>query len=117
MGQGRAEVGSREWGLADPALIQAGSSGRGRRFGARWAEAIFTIHLHLSPFALSADQLAELFEQGGCDGFVISPAYLPGSFTEFVESVIPHLQRKGLFRKTYEGATLREHLGLGELSD
>jgi alkanesulfonate monooxygenase SsuD/methylene tetrahydromethanopterin reductase-like flavin-dependent oxidoreductase (luciferase family) len=218
-------------------LIQAGSSGRGRRFGARWAEAIFTIHPHLkamqafredvrnqvvqqgraadsckvltavmpfiggseaearakrdrhnalarpelglvtlasqlnvdlSPFPLSAtlaeiarsllippaaaekllmqgpdttlealgrifassvrvpqlvgtgaqiaDQLAEMFTLGGCDGFVISPAYLPGSFSEFVESVIPHLQRKGLFRTAYEGSTLREHLGLEALA-
>lgn len=221
-----------------PVLIQAGSSGRGRRFGARWAEAIFTIHPHLkamhafredvrsqvvqqgrgadsckvltavmpfvggseaearakrdqhnalarpelglvtlasqlnvdlSPFALSAtlaeiarspsihpaaaekllmqgaettleelgrifassvrvpqlvgtgaqiaEQLAEMFEKGGCDGFVISPAWLPGSFSEFVESVIPHLQRKGLFRTAYEGSTLREHLGLQALAD
>jgi len=219
-----------------PVLIQAGSSGRGRRFGARWAEAIFTIHPHLramqafrsdvraqveqqgrsadsckvltavmpfiggteaeararrdqhnalarpelglvtlasqlnvdlSSFALSAtlaevarsdrlppaaaekllaqgaettlaelgkvfassvrvpqlvgtgsqvaEQLAEMFEAQGCDGFVISPGYLPGSFTEFVESVVPHLQRKGLYRKAYEGSTLREHLGLQSL--
>lgn len=221
-----------------PVLIQAGSSGRGRRFGARWAEAIFTIHpnlramrafrddvraqvvqqgrdadsckvltavmpfiggteaearakrdqhnalarpelglvtlasqlnVDLSPFPLSAtlseiaqsplihpaaaekllmqgadttleqlgrifassvrvpqlvgtgaqiaEQLVDLFQSGGCDGFVISPAYLPGSFSEFAESVIPHLQRKGLFRRAYEGTTLREHLGLGELKD
>ncbi len=221
-----------------PVLIQAGSSGRGRRFGARWAEAIFTIHPHLSamqafredvrgqvvqqgrtadsckvltavmpfiggsetearikrdqhnalarpelglvtlasqlnvdlsPFPLSAtlaevaqsdlihpaaaekllmqgasttleelgrifassvrvpqlvgtgaqiaDQLADMFVRGGCDGFVISPAYLPGSFSEFVESVVPHLQRKGLFRTAYEGSTLREHLGLEPLAD
>ncbi len=64
-----------------------------------------------------ADQLAELFLGEGCDGFVISPGYLPGSFSEFVESVIPHLQRKGLFRRAYEGSTLREHLRLGELKD
>jgi hypothetical protein len=31
--------------------------------------------------------------------------------------VIPHLQRKGLFRTAYEGSTLREHLGLGALAD
>jgi len=62
-----------------------------------------------------ADQLADIFVRGGSDGFVISPAYLPGSFSEFVESVIPHLQRKGLFRTAYEGSTLREHLGLSEL--
>ncbi|MFB8828416.1 NtaA/DmoA family FMN-dependent monooxygenase [Azotobacter sp. CWF10] len=43
------------------------------------------------------------------------PGYLPGSFAEFAESVVPHLQRLGLYRRAYEGATLREHLGLGPL--
>ncbi len=42
-----------------------------------------------------ADQLAELFLGEGCDGFVISPGYLPGSFSEFVESVIPICNAKG----------------------
>ncbi len=64
-----------------------------------------------------ADQLAELFEAGGCDGFVISPGYLPGSFVEFSESVVPHLQRRGLFRRQYQGETLRDHLGLGPLEN
>ncbi|QNQ99243.1 monooxygenase [Pseudomonas oryzihabitans] len=64
-----------------------------------------------------ADQLAEWFEAGGCDGFVISPGYLPGSFVEFSESVVPHLQRRGLFRRQYQGSTLRDHLGLGPLED
>ncbi|WP_295460379.1 LLM class flavin-dependent oxidoreductase [uncultured Pseudomonas sp.] len=64
-----------------------------------------------------AEQLAELFEAGGCDGFVISPGYLPGSFVEFSESVVPHLQRRGLFRRQYQGETLRDHLGLGPLED
>ncbi|MBB3102188.1 LLM class flavin-dependent oxidoreductase [Azomonas macrocytogenes] len=64
-----------------------------------------------------AEQLAEIFLAGGSDGFVISPGYLPGSFTEFSESVVPHLQRRGLYRTAYEGSTLREHLGLGPLED
>ncbi|WP_298848308.1 NtaA/DmoA family FMN-dependent monooxygenase, partial [uncultured Salinicola sp.] len=218
-----------------PVLIQAGSSGRGRRFGARWAEAIFTIHadipaarafrqdvrrlvveqgrapdtckvltavmpfiggseaearakrdhhnalarpelglitlasqinFDLSGFTLDtrletvardprtpvaaaekllyqgaqvtlrelgerfassvrvpqlvgtgeqiAETLTQWFEAGACDGFVISPGYLPGSFDEFVESVVPHLQRRGVFRSAYTGSTLREHLGLIE---
>ncbi|MBD1589296.1 LLM class flavin-dependent oxidoreductase [Pseudomonas typographi] len=62
-----------------------------------------------------AEQLAGWFEQGGCDGYVISPGYLPGSFSEFVEAVVPHLQRRGLYRRGYEGSTLREHLGLPPL--
>jgi hypothetical protein len=55
--------------------------------------------------------LAEWFEAGACDGFVISPAYLPGSFVEFTAEVVPELQKFGLFRRTYSGATLRDHLG------
>jgi len=55
--------------------------------------------------------LAAWFEAGAADGFVISPAYLPGSFAEFTAEVVPELQRLGLFRRTYAGTTLREHLG------
>lgn len=57
-----------------------------------------------------ARQLAAWFEAGACDGFVISPAYLPGSFAEFTAEVVPELQRLGLFRRTYTGTTLRQHL-------
>lgn len=64
-----------------------------------------------------AEHLVELFEGGGCDGFVISPGYLPGSFSEFVEAVVPHLQKRGLYRRAYAGSTLREHLGLEPLND
>ena len=46
------------------------------------------------------------------DGFVIMPAYFPGAFDDFVDKVVPELQRRGLFRREYEGATLRENLGL-----
>jgi len=42
---------------------------------------------------------------------VISPAYLPGSFEEFTAEVVPELQKLGLFRRAYTGATLRDHLG------
>jgi len=40
------------------------------------------------------------------------PAWLPGSLDDFVDMVIPELQRRGLFRLEYEAATLRENLGL-----
>lgn len=59
-----------------------------------------------------ADQLQEWFEQGGADGFNVLPPYLPGSLDDFVDLVIPELQRRGLFRTEYEGKTLRENLGL-----
>lgn len=59
-----------------------------------------------------ADQLEEWFVNDAADGFNIMPPYLPGGLDEFVDLVIPELQRRGLFRTEYEGNTLREHLGL-----
>ncbi|MER2537521.1 MAG: LLM class flavin-dependent oxidoreductase [Rhizobiaceae bacterium] len=64
----------------------------------------------------SAEQVAqtmiEWFESGACDGFNVAAPYLPGSLDDFVELVVPILQDRGVFRKDYEGATLRENLGL-----
>lgn len=59
-----------------------------------------------------ADQLQEWFENEACDGFNVMPPVFPSSLNEFVELVIPILQERGIFRKEYEGSTLREHLGL-----
>jgi alkanesulfonate monooxygenase SsuD/methylene tetrahydromethanopterin reductase-like flavin-dependent oxidoreductase (luciferase family) len=59
-----------------------------------------------------ANVMQEWFEQGACDGFNITPPRLPGGCDDFVDLVIPVLQRRGLFRTEYEGATLRENLGL-----
>jgi hypothetical protein len=50
------------------------------------------------------------------DGFIIMPAYFPGAFNDFVDKVVPELQRRGLFRKDYTGPTLRDHLGIGPVS-
>jgi alkanesulfonate monooxygenase len=52
------------------------------------------------------------FQGGAIDGFLIQPPYLPGGLDEFVATVIPELQRRGLFRRGYSGRTLRENLGL-----
>ena len=48
----------------------------------------------------------------GCDGFNIMPPLFPAGLEDFVDLVIPELQRRGLFRKQYEGTTLRENLEL-----
>jgi len=40
------------------------------------------------------------------------PPYLPGGLDDFVDKVVPELQRRGIFRKEYEGTTLRGNLGL-----
>ena len=59
-----------------------------------------------------ADIFEEWFIGGLADGFIIMPAYFPGAFEEFVDYVVPELQRRGLFRTEYAGTTLRENLGL-----
>jgi alkanesulfonate monooxygenase len=59
-----------------------------------------------------ADQIEEWFTGEAADGFNIMPPVLPSGLTEFVELVVPELQRRGLFRKEYEGNTLRGNLGL-----
>lgn len=67
-------------------------------------------------FAGTPEQLADTlelwFREGAADGFNIMPPALPGDLETFVEHVIPELQRRGLHRREYEGATLREHYGL-----
>jgi len=59
-----------------------------------------------------ADMMEEWFEGGAADGFMIQPPYMPGAAVDFVETVIPELRRRGLFREAYTGATLWHHLGL-----
>jgi len=56
--------------------------------------------------------MQQWFENGAADGFNIMPPVLPASLNDFVDLVIPELQRRGLFRTEYEGRTLRENLGL-----
>jgi len=59
-----------------------------------------------------ADQMEEWFTSGACDGFVLAATHMPGAYEDFVRLVVPELQRRGLFRKDYEGTTLRENLHL-----
>ena len=64
----------------------------------------------------TASQVADVMEQwvdaGAADGFNITPTHLPQGIDDFVAAVVPELQRRGRFRTEYEGATLRENLGL-----
>lgn len=59
-----------------------------------------------------ADELQARFEGGAADGFNVMPSWFPGELDVFAALVVPELQRRGLFRRDYEGRTLREHLGL-----
>ena len=57
-----------------------------------------------------ADHMQAHFEAGVCDGFVLTPSMFPGMFEQFCRSVVPELQRRGIFRTAYAGRTLRENL-------
>jgi alkanesulfonate monooxygenase SsuD/methylene tetrahydromethanopterin reductase-like flavin-dependent oxidoreductase (luciferase family) len=57
-----------------------------------------------------ADQLEAYFDAVGGDGFMLSPIYSPGAIEEFVDLVVPELQRRGRFRRAYTGTTQRDHL-------
>jgi alkanesulfonate monooxygenase len=62
--------------------------------------------------ATIADEMEQWLETSACDGFNIMLPFLPEGLDDFVDKVIPELQARGLFRREYEGATLRENLGL-----
>ncbi|MFN6544465.1 LLM class flavin-dependent oxidoreductase [Mycolicibacterium nivoides] len=80
-------------------LIAKLGGGRGHRTFAGTAEQV-------------ADNLELWFTDGAADGFNIMPPYLPGGLEDFVEQVVPILQRRGLFRTDYTATTLRGHYGL-----
>lgn len=90
---------ARDEGLTIRQLYQrvAGSRGHGQIIGS--AESV-------------ADHLAHWYDSGAVDGFIVMPPRLPGGLDDFVDLVVPELQRRGLFRTEYAGSTLRQHLGL-----
>jgi alkanesulfonate monooxygenase len=62
--------------------------------------------------ATIADEMEQWLVEEGCDGFNIMFPYVPEGLEDFVDMVVPELQRRGLFRREYEGKTLRDNLGL-----
>jgi alkanesulfonate monooxygenase len=62
--------------------------------------------------ATIADEMGEWLHTEASDGFNILFPFLPEGLDDFVNLVVPELQRRGLFRRAYEGTTLRDNLGL-----
>lgn len=58
------------------------------------------------------DQMQEWFEGEAADGFNVLATHMPEGLADFVNMVVPELQRRGLYRTAYEGRTLRENLGV-----
>ncbi|ATE60706.1 LLM class flavin-dependent oxidoreductase [Thauera sinica] len=59
-----------------------------------------------------ADEMQHWLDNDGADGFNLMFPHFPAPLEEFVDLVVPELQRRGIFRTAYEGRTLRENLGI-----
>lgn len=59
-----------------------------------------------------ADEMESWVSERAADGFMLMPSHFPAALDDFVDLVVPELQRRGIFRKEYEGLLLRENLGL-----
>lgn len=59
-----------------------------------------------------ADQMEEWLSSEACDGFMMVFHSAPDGYDDFTSMVVPELQRRGIFRTKYDGATLRENIGL-----
>jgi FMN-dependent oxidoreductase (nitrilotriacetate monooxygenase family) len=80
-------------------LIHRMAGGRGHKVIAGTAEQV-------------ADWIEAWFREGAADGFNVMPPWLTGGLDRFIDGVVPILQARGLFRREYEGSTLRDHYGL-----
>jgi len=67
-----------------------------------------------SPATVAA-AINDLVQADASDGFILVPHVTPGGLDPFVDSVVPLLQERGVYRTEYEGTTLRDHLGLPPL--
>lgn len=109
---------ARAAGRQAAALIAAAAARTGRTPGRdlTWRDLLHTAiaggHVVVGGPEEIADYLESWLDAGAAQGFVISPAYLPGQLAAFASHVVPELRRRGLLRPGYDGATLRDHLGL-----
>jgi long-chain alkane monooxygenase len=80
-----------------------------REAAIRWGLAVGMPQLVGTPEQV-ADQLEAIWRETGCHGFNVTPTTTPASVEEFVDEVVPILQRRGLFRTAYAGETFRDNL-------
>lgn len=98
--------------MAEVAKLIAGEENMTLRTLANWMCAGMT-HPRIAGTAEDiADFMQHWFQDGACDGFLLSPLIYPSGLEDFIDQVLPILRERGLFRTEYEGATLRENLGI-----
>jgi hypothetical protein len=64
-----------------------------------------------------ADMMEDWYRSKACDGFMLSMPVEPRSLRDFVDLVVPELQRRGLRPPDYRGPTLRDNMGLAHPVD
>jgi FMN-dependent oxidoreductase (nitrilotriacetate monooxygenase family) len=82
-----------------------------REVAIRWGLSVGMPQIVGSPEQV-ADQLETIWRETGCHGFNVTPHVMPSSVEDFVDQVVPILQKRGIYRTDYEGTTFRENLAL-----
>jgi len=95
--------------VAAMSALEDGKPATLREVASRWALSVGIPQITGTPEQV-ADHLEMLWHKTGCYGFNISPTAAPACVTDFVDTVVPLLQKRGLFRTEYSGRTFRENL-------
>jgi alkanesulfonate monooxygenase SsuD/methylene tetrahydromethanopterin reductase-like flavin-dependent oxidoreductase (luciferase family) len=82
----------------------------------RWGLAVGMPQIVGSPEQV-ADQMETIWRETGCHGFNVTPNIMPVSIDDFVNEVVPILQKRGVYPTEYLGTTLRENVELGEKAE
>jgi FMN-dependent oxidoreductase (nitrilotriacetate monooxygenase family) len=82
-----------------------------REVAIRWGLAVGMPQIVGTPEQV-ADQMENIWRETGCQGFNVTPTIMPVSVEDFVDQVVPILQRRGIYPTEYAGTTFRDHLGL-----
>ncbi len=82
-----------------------------RELAVRWGISIGKPQLIGTPEQV-ADKMEHIWRETGCFGFNITPTIMPSSVVDFVDQVVPILQKRGVYPTEYRGKTFRENLGL-----
>ena len=97
--------------LAATASSDTGKAITLREAAQRWALTVTMPQLIGTPEQVAEGMIA-IWRETGCAGFNLSPTTNPDSVHDFVDQVVPILQREGVFRREYAGSTLRDHFNL-----
>ena len=80
-----------------------------REAALKWGAAAGMLQIVGTPEQI-ADQMETIWRETGCHGFNVTPTTNFASVENFVDEVVPLLQKRGVYRRSYEGTTFRSNL-------